>query len=160
MTFLLPRSLLNSSTDSKSRTISRNDTIHSMGVSNETDDSYTPGVDIGPWGKKLPATNQFEDDPLRTEPRFRIASEGCYDKRPKTSTKTQIIQSLSAPVLNKAATNGFQGFSSPCLPFISHFVGVLEPNIIQGLPFRLVCIGADFSWSCRCWSGVLDFSKC
>ena len=101
MAFLLPRSLLNSSTDSHSRTISRNDTIHSMGVSNETDESYNPGLDIGPWGKKLPATNQFEDDPSSTEPRFRIASEGCYDQRQKTSTKSQIVQSLSAPVLNK-----------------------------------------------------------
>ena len=101
MTFLLPRSLLNSSTDSQSRTISRNDTIHSMGVSNETDESFTPGVDLGPWGKKLPSINQFGDDPTSTEPRYRIASEGSYDNRQKLSSKTQIVQYLSAPVLNK-----------------------------------------------------------
>ena len=100
MAFLLPRSLLNSSTDSQSRSIiSRNDTIHSMGVSNETEESYNPGVAIGPWGKKLPATNQFEEE--RVEPRFRVASEGCYDQRQKVAPKTPIVQSLSAPALNK-----------------------------------------------------------
>ena len=114
MTFLLPRSLLNSSTDSQSRTISRNDTIHSMGVSNETDESYTVGVDFGPWGKKLPSTNQFEDDPTSTEPRYRIASEGSYDNRQKPSSKAQIVQSLSAPVLNKASGSRPRGVKVHC----------------------------------------------
>ena len=100
MAFLLPRSLLNSSSDSQSRSISRNDTIHSMGVSNETEESYNSTVEVGPWGKKLPPTNQFDDDPTRTEPRLRIASDGCYDQRQKLAKKAPIVQSLSAPVLN------------------------------------------------------------
>ena len=81
------------------RVISRNDTIHSMGVSNETEESYNPGVAMGPWGKKLPATNQFEDE--RIEPRFRVASEGCDDQGQKVAPKTPIGQSVSAPALNK-----------------------------------------------------------
>ena len=102
MARLLPRSLLHSSSDSQSRSISRNDTIHSMGVSNETEESFNPGVDIGPWGKKLPPTNQFDYDPMRKDSRFRISSDGYYNQRQKESTKTKLVQSFSAPVLNKA----------------------------------------------------------
>ena len=111
MAALLPRSLLHSeSTECPStRSVSRNDTILSqLGFSNETDESSTPSQGpqhLGPWGKKLPSNDQFDSSQPSADPRFRVASAGGYfEQRPRRPpAEAKMIQSLSAPVLNKSS---------------------------------------------------------
>jgi len=112
MTFLLPRSLLNSSQESICPFKSGN-LISQLGVSHETDNSSSPstcnesilGSGSAPWGKRLPNySDQFPSQQLVNYDRFRVASEGYYDPQPLNlnQKEAQLTHSCSVPVLNQS----------------------------------------------------------
>eukprot|EP00092_Neocalanus_flemingeri_P002012 GFUD01002145.1.p1 GENE.GFUD01002145.1~~GFUD01002145.1.p1 ORF type:complete len:1062 (+),score=232.76 GFUD01002145.1:94-3279(+) len=110
MTFLLPRSLLNSSLESMSIFHSQNDNLISqLGVSHETDESSSPchpGMDTGgaPWGKRLPNYNdQFQSQQFVNYERYRVASEGYFGPHPNMVRPpvATMLHSSSVPMLNK-----------------------------------------------------------
>jgi len=115
MTFLLPRSLLNSSQESVSVCQSRNEHFLShLGVSHETDESSSPCHPASdhvaaPWGKRLPNYNdQFPSDQFVNYDRYRVASDGYYGLQP-ARVGANLVHSSSVPVLAKSETRPKHG---------------------------------------------------
>jgi len=104
MTFLLPRSLLNSSQESMSVCQSlKSNFLSQLGVSHETDGSSSPChrssvTDGAPWGKRLPNHN----DQFVNYERYRVASEGYFEPHPPRPPKPNMMICRSVPVLNKS----------------------------------------------------------
>ena len=110
MTFLLPRSLLNSSLESMCHSGTDN-MLSQLGVSHETDESSSPchpaylQPNAAPWGKRLPNYNdQFQSQQYVNYERYRVASEGYFGPQPSIARPAMpnMMHSNSLPLLNKS----------------------------------------------------------
>ena len=105
MSFQVPRSLLNSSVSSLTKT---ENVLSRLGVSDETEDSsewqdqsQSDQDNIGPWGRRLPPNNQ-----LPVDQRLRVASEGFYNVGDSERRDIRTVQSNSAPSFSHLTTCG------------------------------------------------------